>query len=101
MQSNGNTQEYYEILWKCEDTKGGDFVVKSMATDSVEAKALRRIWSLPSPRNIAVPGRLLECSDRSIQFMPFFRESYGTRPQFLSLSQLLDRFYAMIDVRRR
>ena len=35
MQSNGDTQEYYEILWQCEDTKGGQFVVMTMASDSL------------------------------------------------------------------
>lgn len=76
-------------------------MVKTMESDSLEAKALRRIWSLPSPRNIAVPGRLLECSDRSILVMPYFREKNVPDPQRVSYEQLLDRFYAIIDVRCR
>lgn len=80
-------KEYYEIVWLCENDNGGRFVVKSMAKDSLEVKALQHIWSLPSPRNIAVPGRLLECSDRCMQLMPSFRKTFGALPDFVSWDQ--------------
>lgn len=62
-------------------------------------QALRKVQSLPSPRNITVPGRLYECVDTYIFVMPdLVRLENFIRTPDVSWMRLLNYFDKMIDV---
>lgn len=73
-------------------------MVKSILKVSYEMQALRKVQSLPSPRNITVPGRLYECADTYIFVMPDLvrLENFIETPD-VSWMRLLDYFDKIID----
>lgn len=67
---------------------------------SLEIRALQMMMSLPSPRNIIIPGRLFECEASYIYLMPQL-ELVGMGPgaPAMTWDTMLDQLYTMIDVR--
>ena len=93
-------QDRYEFIWHAVDDQGVLFVAKLMKSYSPELAALRKLRSLPSsPRNIFVPGHLLECSRSSIYVMPELPDLMTAWYRPVTSEQLLEDMYKFIDVR--
>lgn len=69
-----------------------------MKSYSPELAALRKLRSLSSPRNIFIPGQLLECSRSCIYIMPQLPDLRYAWAASVTLKQLLDDLYKIIDV---
>ena len=75
------------------------YIVKSLKKDSFEVRALQKMHALPSPRNITVPGRLLECTGTYVHLMPLLFDALMYSSRHVDFNLLLEHLYSIIDVR--
>lgn len=92
-------QDPWGCVWVVKDKDGEMYMAKSILKVSYEMLALQKLRSLPSPRNITIPGRIYECSNTYIFLMPFLsRLEDLIRAPNVSWMHLLSYFDTMIDV---
>lgn len=75
-------------------------MAKRIEKGSYEDKALHKVYSLSSPRNPVVPGRLLESEDACVFLMPLLRPGFFIDRRFVTWPVLTRHIYTVIDVRR-
>lgn len=96
-----NSQDPWGCVWITKDDSGNEYVAKSILKVSYEMQALQKVRSLPSPRNIIIPGRLYECEDTYMFLMPCLtRLDHMVEDSKISWVHLLGYFETIIDVRR-
>lgn len=95
-----NPQDPWGCVWVIKDDGGNEYVAKSILKVSYEMQALQKVRSLPSPRNVTIPGRLYECEDTYIFLMPCLtRLDHMVEDSMISWVRLLGHFETIIDVR--
>lgn len=75
------------------------YIAKCMDKDWFEIKAVRKIYSLRSPRNPAIPGKILESENAYILLMPYLIAGDSVDRQYVSWEVMLEHLYTIIDVR--
>lgn len=76
------------------------YMAKRIEKGSYEDKALHKIYSLSSPRNPVVPGRLLESENACVFLMPLPRPGFTIDRRFVTWSVLIRHIYTVIEVHR-
>ena len=89
------------ILWTYADANDPDarYMAKRIEKGSYEDKALHKIYSLSSPRNPVVPGRLLESENACVFLMPLLKSGFTIHRRTTAWPVLLKHMYTVIDVR--
>lgn len=92
------TADLFGYVWRAVHEDGLGVVIKMLRKDSPEVSILRKMLSLPSPRNKVIPGYFIECSDCFIYVMPQLEIVYGLQwCKNVTFEAMMRHFQMVID----